>query len=45
MSQEPKQIGTILGQDYIILIGLVLMGVGAVLYGLGIQTLTAWLAL
>jgi len=45
MSQEPRQIGTILGQDYLILIGLVLMGVGAVLYGLGIQTLTAWLAL
>lgn len=45
MSGEPRQQGSILGQDYVRLIGLALMGVGAILYGVGIKTLTTWLAL
>lgn len=45
ISKEPRQVGSILGQDYIRLIGLVLMGVGAVLYALGWKTLTTWLGL
>lgn len=45
LSREPRQIGTILGQDYIRIIGLVLMGIGAILYGIGIETLTSWLRL
>ncbi|MEM2893300.1 MAG: DUF6754 domain-containing protein [Candidatus Bathyarchaeia archaeon] len=45
ISKEPRQVGSILGQDYIRLIGLILMGVGAVLYALGWKTLTDWLGL
>ncbi len=45
ISKEPRQVGSILGQDYIRLIGLVLMGVGAILYALGWKTLTTWLGL
>jgi len=45
ISQEPGQVGTILGQDYIRIIGLVLMAIGAVLYAVGIKTLTSWIAL
>ena len=43
MSQEKGQIGTILGQDYIRVIGLALMGIGSILYVIGIKTLTQWL--
>lgn len=45
ISKEPRQIGTLLGQDYIRLISLVLMGVGAILYALGITALNTWLGL
>ncbi|MDH5362488.1 MAG: hypothetical protein OEW84_04145 [Aigarchaeota archaeon] len=45
ISQEPGQVGSVLGQDYIRVIGLVLMAIGSILYAVGFKTLTTWLGL
>jgi len=44
ISQEPRQVGTILGQDMIRLIGLILMVFGSILFFAGFKTIDTWLA-
>jgi hypothetical protein len=45
ISQIPEQVGTILGQDYVRLLILALMGLGAVLYAMGFTGLSDLLQL